>query len=317
MNAYDSLIIPMQKHIKSLDMNGLSGRMLRMPAPTKLKGNKKREILLIYGHHASIERVYGIAEAFNDFGAVTVPDYPGFGGMESFYKLGMKPTLDNMADYMAAFVKLRYKGKKITIIGMSLGFVIATRMLQRYPELVQKVDVLVSMVGFSHKYDFTFTKSRYNYYRYGASFFSNRLPAAFFYNVALHPAVIRTIYSRTHNAKNKFEHLSKEETRAAIDFEVDLWRSNDLRTHMDTSVTMLTLDNCQSQIVLPVNHISVVNDQYFDHDVVEQHLRVIFTDYVEHVAHTPNHAPSIVATKEEASPFIPSSLKKLLRKPVK
>src|SRR3982751_3045218 len=98
----------MTDYIRPLEMNGLTGRMLHMPAPK----NKKRDILLIYGHHSCLERMYGVAEDLNQYGAVTMPDLPGFGGMDSFYKIGMEPTLDNLADYLAAFIKLRYKGKK-------------------------------------------------------------------------------------------------------------------------------------------------------------------------------------------------------------
>lgn len=308
--AYDSLLIPMQKYIKPLNMNGLSGRMLRMPAG---KG-KRREILLVYGHHSSLERMYGIAEALNEYGAVTMPDLPGFGGMDSFYKIGMKPTLDNFADYLASFVKLKYRGKKVTLVGMSLGFVIITRMLQRYPELVRKVDVVISVVGFSHKYDLTFSKPRYTFYRVLSTVFSGRLSSKFFYNVCLHPALIRTAYSKTHNAKKKLADLTPEEEKAAIEFEVNLWRDNEVRTYMKTTTIMLTLDNCKKQVDLPVHHISVDNDQYFDHAVVEQHLRVIYNDFTEHVAVIPNHAPSILATKEEADPFIPKTIKKLLSK---
>ncbi len=306
--AYDSVLIPMQKDIKPLNMNGLNGRMLRMSAPK----NKKREILLVYGHHSSLERMYGIAEALNEYGAVTMPDLPGFGGMDSFYKIGMKPTLDNFADYLASFVKLKYRGKKVTIVGMSLGFVMITRMLQRYPELVRKVDLVVSVVGFSHKYDLTFSKPRYTFYRSFAKFFSGRLTSKFFYNVCLHPSVIRATYSKTHNAKKKLANLTPEEKKAAIEFEVMLWRDNEIRTYMETSHAMLTLDNCKKQVNLPVHHISVDNDQYFDHAIVEQHLRVIYNNFTEHVAVIPNHAPSILASKKEADPFVPKSIKKLL-----
>lgn len=306
----DSFVIPMQKHIKPLDMNGLSGRMLRMPPPK----NSKREILLVYGHHASLERMYGVAESLNEYGGVTMPDLPGFGGMESFSKIGMNPTLDNLADYLASFVKLKYRSKKVTIAGMSLGFVIVTRMLQRYPELVKKVDLLISIVGFSHKYDMTFSKPRTLFYLNGAKFFSRKLPASFFYNVFLHPVVIRTMYGKTHNAKKKMSNLTAQDKEAAIEFEVDLWRNNDVRTHMSTAVIMFTLDNCVKQIDLPVHHVSVDSDQYFDSNVVEQHMRVIFSDFTEHVAKLPSHAPSILASKEEAEPFIPKSIRKLLEK---
>lgn len=312
MTSQTDQLNAMQKYIKPLNMNGLNGRMLRMPAPK----NKKRQILLVYGHHASLERMYGVAEAFNEYGALTMPDLPGCGGMDSFYTIGMKPTLDNMADYMASFIKLRYRGKKITIIGMSLGFVIITRMLQRYPELQNKVDVLISIVGFTHKYDFTFTKTRHLLYRYSTAVFTRKLPALFFYNVALHPSVIRVAYSKTHNAKKKLANLSAEDKITSIEFEVKLWRNDDTRTYMSMAHAFLTLDNCRQLIDLPVHHISVDNDQYFDHSVVEQHMRVIFNDFTEHIAVVDKHAPSIVATKQDAEPFIPKSIKKLLRKAV-
>lgn len=306
----DHLVIPMQKHIKPLNMNGLNGRMLRMPAPKK----NNREILLIYGHHSSLERMYGVAEALNRYGAVTMPDLPGFGGMDSYSKIGVKPSLDAMADYLAAFMKLKYRNKRVTIVGMSLGFVIVTRMLQRYPELVKKVNLLVSFVGFSHRYDLTFSKTRKLLYMTGAKFFSNRITAGFFYNVALHPTLIRSVYGNTHNAKKKLAHLTELERKAAIEFEVDLWRSNDVRTYMIMTTTMLGLDNCDKQVNLPVHHISVEHDQYFDHTVVEQHMRVIFSDFTEHVAKLPTHAPSILASKEEADPLIPRSIKRILSK---
>lgn len=310
MNSIDAVLIPMQKNIKPLNMNDLNGRMLRLNAP---KG-KKRDILLVYGHHASIERVYGIAEALNEYGSVTVPDFPGLGGMDSFYKIGMKPSLDNFADYLASFIKLRYRNRKISIAGMSLGFVIVTRMLQRYPELSEQIDMLISIVGFTHRYDMKFTRPRYLFYRIGASFFSNKLPSAFFYNVFLHPSVLRAVYSKSHNARSKFENLDKDTLKSTMDFEVKLWRESDIRTYMNTALIMMLLDNCRIQIDLPVHHISVSSDQYFDHNVVEQHMRVIFNDFTEHVAVIANHAPSILASKDEAGPFIPESIKKLLAK---
>ena len=133
-----------------LNINGLHGRMLRVAPQNK----KRREILMVYGHHASIERMIGFVEELNKYGAVTVPDLPGFGGMESFYSIGEKPSLDNLADYLAAFIKLRYKRRRITIMAMSLGFLITTKMLQKYPEIAKRVDILVSVVGFAHRDDF-------------------------------------------------------------------------------------------------------------------------------------------------------------------
>jgi pimeloyl-ACP methyl ester carboxylesterase len=312
MTFKKSTLQSMQKNIKPLNMNGLNGRMLKLPANSKT-AKSKREILLIYGHHASIERMYGIAEVLSDFGTVTMPDLPGCGGMDSYYTIGVKPTIESMADYLASFIKLNYRNKKVSIAGMSLGFVIVTRMLQKYPELVRKVDILVSIVGFSHKYDFALKRSRLTYYKIGTTFFSLKLPSLFFYNVFLHPLVIKNAYSYSHNAKHKFKDLSKDEKKLALDFEVNLWRQDDIRTYMKMANEFLNLDNCKSQIDLPVHHISVSSDQYFDNSVVEQHMRIIYTDFTEHEAVIPNHAPSIIATKKEAEPFIPKSIEKLLR----
>lgn len=295
-------------HIRPLEINGLNGRMLYMPAPK----NKKRHILLIYGHHSSLERMYGIAEDLNQYGDVTMPDLPGFGGMDSFYKIGMKPTLDNLADYLAAFIKLRYKDKKITIIGMSFGFVIATRMLQKYPKLESKAELIVSAVGFCHRDDIIFTRPRFLFYRYSAAFFRHKLPAMFFRNVVLSPFVLRLVYSKTHNAKNKFKNLSESDKKRAMEFEVFLWRCNEVRTYMETTIAMLTLDNCTKRIDLPVQHISVEADRFFNNAFVEQHMRIIFTDFTEHKATMGNHAPSVIADKQAAQGLMPKALRAML-----
>lgn len=296
------------EHIKPLHINGLSGRMLVLPA----KKANMRDILLLYGHHSSLERMAGIAEDLHQYGTVTMPDFPGFGGMDSFYKIGYRPTLDNLADYLAAFIKLKYKNKKITIIGMSFGFVVATRMLQKYPRLVKNVDIIISVVGFCHKDDFSFSRRRYLFYKYLATFFGYKIPAIFFRNVVLHPSILRLAYSKTHNAKNKFKNLTATEAKKAMDFEIHLWRCNEVRTYMNTTVSMLTLDNCQVQVAAEVHHISVSADQYFNNAVVEQHMRIVFTDFIEHKAQMDNHAPSIIADKNAASGLIPDSVRKLL-----
>lgn len=296
-------------YIRPLNMNGLQGRMLHMPAPK----NKNREILFVYGHHSSLERWWGLVQNFNSYGSVTMPDLPGFGGMDSFYKIGEQPTLDNLADYLASFIKMRYKRRRFTIIGMSLGFVITTRMLQRYPDLAKKVDLCVSLAGFAHKDDFTFSQTRRLSYINAAKFFSLPVTSAFFRYVILNPVLLKTVYKHTHNAKNKFKGLVDEELREMLDVEVDLWHSNDVRTYMKTSVEFLSLDNCTKQVALPVHQIAVAGDRYFDNNMVEQHLRVIFSDYILLARlKLGNHAPSVVADAKSAAPFIPTKLRRLL-----
>jgi pimeloyl-ACP methyl ester carboxylesterase len=294
--------------IVPLNMNGLQGRMLQMPAPA----GKKREILLLYGHHSSLERWFGLAQVLNRYGAVTMPDFPGFGGMQSLYKIGQKPSIDALADYLAAFVKMRYKNRRVTIVGMSFGFVVATRMLQRFPDLVKKVDLLVSLVGFAHKDDFTFSKSRYWFYRLGTKFFALPVISNVFHGVFLHPVVLRAIYGKTHNAKKKFADLSPEQAQQMMDIEVWLWRNNDVRTYMYTTTEFLKFDNCKQKINLPIWHVGVKEDHFFDNHLVEQHLRVIFTEYHGMTINMTKHAPTVIAEAKDAAPFVPPKLRRIL-----
>lgn len=295
-------------YISPLEINGMMGRMLYMPAPE----GKKRNILFIYGHHSSIERCWGIMEELNRYGSVTMPDLPGFGGMDSLYKVGKKPTIDNLADYLASFVKLRFRRRRLTIVGFSFGFVVATRMLQRYPDLAKKVDVVISTVGFTHHNEFLFTRPRYLAYLNGARLFERRMPAAFFKHVCLNPWIIRTVYRHTHNAKSKFAGLSPEELRTMLAFEVHLWRCNEVRTYMKTTTEFLKLDNCQTRVDLPVWHISVDADRYFDNALIKEHLHVIFNKVTTAKAKLASHAPSIIADKETARGLIPYRIRNLL-----
>jgi pimeloyl-ACP methyl ester carboxylesterase len=289
-------------------MNGLQGRMLRMPAP---KG-KTREILLVYGMHASIERLFGVTEVLNKYGAVTVPDLPGMGGMEPFYKIGEKPSLDNLADYLAAFVKMRYKRRKVTIIAMSLGFSIVTRMLQRFPELSKRVELLVSVVGFVHHEEFIFSRRNFLFFRYGASFFSNKIPALFLKHLILRPRIIRATYQLVADNHVKMKDADDEERQKRINFEINLWKINDIRTYMDTAVSMLRLNLCEQLVELPVYHIAVAEDRYFDNHIVEQHLSVIYPKVTVIHAESKQHAPTVVADAKAASFIIPAKLRRLL-----
>jgi len=207
---------------------------------------------------------------------------------------------------------MRYKNRRLSIAGLSFGFVVVTRMLQRYPDLAKKVDMLVSVVGFAHKDDFTFTKSRYTMYSFATRFFSMRLPATFFRHVLLQPVLLRMAYHHSYNAKHKFKSLEGDQFKEVMDFEVHLWHANEVRTHMYTSYCFLNLDNCTKQVDLPLWHISVKNDRYFDNNVVEQHMRVIFNDFYEAPSRMNSHAPSIIADMKTAAPLFPAKLRKVL-----
>ncbi len=305
--------IPAQ-YIVPLNMNGLKGRMLRMPPPA----GTKREALAIYGHHSSLERLYSFAQVLNEDIGITMPDLPGFGGMDSLYTIGEKPDLDTMADYIASIVKLRYKkDQRFSLIGVSYGFIAITRMLERYPDIAARVDALISVVGFTHKEEFTFTRTRYRLYVMGASFFSHRMRAAFFKSVILHPTVLRTFYSRTHNAKHKFKNLNEEDKKFLTEFEIHLWRINDVRTNWATTVSFLKVNNCKGKVKLPVWHIHSTSDIYFNNELVEKNMRLIFSKVHSVVIPLDGHMPNVIAGKAETEVLIPRQIHSLLKKKLK
>jgi pimeloyl-ACP methyl ester carboxylesterase len=298
-------------YIVPLNMNGLQGRMLRMPAPV----GKNRELLIIYGHHALLERWWSLAQNYNGYGAVTMPDLPGFGGMDSFYKIHKKPTIDNYADYLASFVKLRYKHRRLTIIGISFGFVVVTRMLQRYPELTKKVDMVVSLVGFTRKDDFVFKPSARVFYLVASRAVATPPLSFAMRYIFLNPFAIKHLYRRLSRGRKRFTEIDVAEFEAYLDFDVYLWQTNDVRSHWFTTYEFLKLDNCRAHVDTPIWHVYAKHDYYFKNDVVEQHMRVIFSEYHQAaITQIENHTPNILADKKEMSVMLPLKLRRALSK---
>lgn len=244
---------------------------------------------------------------------ITMPDLPGFGGMDSLYKIGKPATIDNLADYIADFIRQNYANKKFIIVGMSLGFVIATRALQRHPDLTGSVQKIISLFGFAHHKDFILPPKRFRTFLWGSRTFSLPVLATAYKKIALSRFVLSRTYHKTPHAKEKFKHLSAEMQKENLEFEIGLWQNDDLRTYMKTGHEFLTLDNTKAKIDLPVYHISVAQDRYFDNASVMKHLKQIY-QRVELLAELQSgtHAPTQIATAEEAKELIPDQLLKVL-----
>ena len=298
-------------YILPLYMNGLSGRMLKAPSANK---NKKREILLVYGHHALLERWWGLVENLNQYGNVTVPDLPGFGGMQSFKRIGISPSVDAYADYLATFVHLRYKRKRVTIIAVSYGFVVVTRMLQRYPEIAKKVDLLASIVGFMHQDDIVFNKYNQKIYKFIARVFAVRPVAFYIRYFMLNKFILKHLYAKFPNSRRRMLEVTPDEFDESMDFEVKLWQANDVRTHWLTTSELLGLDNTGQHVSLPVIHVVSEHDHYLNNVAVEQHMRQVFSDYTQFKARSRAHVPSVIAGKQAMAVLLPAGLRRLLNK---
>jgi hypothetical protein len=97
--------------------------------------------------------------------------------------------------------------------------------------------------------------------------------------------------------------------------EVGLWRNNDPRTYMATGNMMFTLSlPGKGHIDLPIYHGGVVNDHYFNNLRVEQHMRMIYSDFIYAKIKTPTHAYSTIGTAKDAAPFVPKEFIRVMNK---
>lgn len=65
---------------------------------------------------------------------------------------------------------------------------------------------------------------------------------------------------------------------------------------------------------LPVWHVGVKLDNYFNADTVEQHMRVVFSDFIYVKAPFDRHMPNVIAGKKETSSLIPRKIRTELNK---
>jgi pimeloyl-ACP methyl ester carboxylesterase len=229
--------------------------------------------------------------------------------MQSLYRINQKPTLDNLADYLAAFIRLRFNRKRVSIVGMSFGFTIITRMLERYPDIAKKVDITVSLIGFSHYSDFKFNSKQLVLYKNSARVCSWRLPAWLLQQTVFRPWLMRRLYYMGRSTQQKFRDLELNTFQETVETEMALWQVSDVRTHMATTVAMLTLDNCRSTVDLPLWHVSVPGDRYFDKHRVEQHLQVIFSDVECLEARFASHPNGLTSEAKNLHALIPAKLR--------
>ena len=300
-----------EDEVHPIEVFGLKGRALEIES----KGTGKTPILFVYGVHTLLERVYTVSQVLAEFGPVTAPDLPGFGGMMSLEHVKERPSINNLADYLAAFIEQRFpdENQQVIMVGFSLGFVLLTRMLQRHPHLTKRVRVLVSLAGFVSAQDLKFNRPTRFLLRSFARVFRRRPWNVAFRYIYLQPPVLTPIYAVQAKRHPKFKDLSRPERAKMIKFEVYLWQSNDVRTYFWMLYQISNLDLTRTKVKLPVHQISIKHDQYFKNKIVRQNMRKIFEEVTVHYAELPNHAPTIIEDVEGAAQILPETMREVLR----
>ena len=290
--------------IVPLNMNNLRGRMFIAP---KTSQKSKTNFLIVYGQKSTLEKWSSLANELRQYGNVIMPDLPGFGGMESFYKIKEAPTLDNFADYLASFIKLKFRSKPFVIVGLSFGFVVATRMLQKYPELSNKVIIIINISGFINKYDLKISKLKRVELLTYTKIFSYSFSSNFYRAIAYDKRIFLKIKN---NSRNEDKELLKQNKMV-----LKLLKKNDTRTHMYTLNQLFKLDNTHKKIELPVWSLIGNYDEYLKQENVKKNLESVYLKYHEIKLKSSGHSLNYSNLNEEdITNLIPYKLKVLLNR---
>ncbi len=268
----------------------------------RVRSKRSKEILFVGDLFSDLEYWSGFVRALSDFGNVTMPDLPGMGGMDSFYKIGKTPSIDNYADYLASFFKLKYSRRQVIVIGAGFGFVIVTRMLERYPAIKDRVKMLISLGGFADSDDYTLSNIGLGAFSVGARLFSKRLPATLLKTIGQNRSFLNWFYSRELNKGLSSDKLKQTENR------ISRLAGVNLRSLAAISYDLSHFSNCDRHIDLPLWHVPVPS-KYLDMNRVEQHMCVIFSGfYPIPITDNFNRYP-LKKNKRSASYYLPKALK--------
>jgi pimeloyl-ACP methyl ester carboxylesterase len=292
--------------VRPISVQGLNGRMLLHPDRNK----SQRTIVFIYGIHGSLERFYGVIHYLARFGRVAVPDLPGMGGMESFYRTNRVPTLDAYGDYLADFIAQELPEGRLALVGLSFGFVVITRMLVRHPELSSRVDLVISTMGLADGRDINLkglTRLVAN-----TLFWIARTPplGQIFQYIVTRPWVLRLTYTGQ-NPKMKVIKLA--DRPSFIAFEAYLWKCNDMRTYGQAMTELFALRQPGAHVALTVHHIATQKDHWLDVAAAEKHIGAIYDSLVLHPSNLTNHGGTAYADEDEAREIIPETVTNLLQ----
>lgn len=302
-----------EEEIENINLGGLNGRLLKLEPRTDLS----TDMLLVYGVHSSLERMYSTAQFHSNYGRVWMPDMPGFGGMDSFYNIGLEPTIDNYADYLYTFLKAyKLDNKKIRLFAMSFGFLSLTRMLQKHPEIAENTEFVISFVGFGRTTDFSINTFDKPYTTPALRFASTKTGSALISTLVFNRFSLRILFSifRLVNPNPKYRHESKEKQDEAVEMELDLWTSNDARTKFYTYRVLSDFDLTENSEKLNLNlyDMTTPTDQYFDSKAVSKTLSKLYEKSSSYTANIKLHAPSVIGDEIAVSKVYPDSIKKFL-----
>ncbi len=299
------------ERIAPYEFRSLKGRIIKLEPK---KPELKRVFLVIYGQHASIERSLPLVEALSNFGTVYLADNPGFGGMQSAYKAGSKPSLDFYADHLKnVYDNYLPQDKKVTLFAISFGLEMANAFLDKYPQYIGRTEDVLSFVGLASKRNLRISwrlRALLWFVCIGAQTFIGSLV----YRLIMSDIFVRPFYILTMSRNPKFADVPENQKRLIAKEQAWLWRANDIRTHAKTAWDFLFFtDQTNLRIAASVTHVGVPRDHLLDNTSVIEDLKKIYKEVVHYELDLPAHAPISFETESAVLDLIPDKLEKHLK----
>lgn len=301
------LLFSTAEYYKPYTYKNLHGRYMHLPAKNK---DAKRTFVLLYGQHATLERIEPVASALTEFGDVYAVDNPGFGGMEPSFLINEYPSLSFYAGHLNYFIN-RYVpvDRKVTPLGISFGFQIIVQALHDYPELQYKTEEVVSFVGFVQPKNFHIPLSYYVTLVFFVGNLSKSWIGSKVVAACMKEWIVLNIYRVTRPIQIKLKTLPKAEAKRYSIEQAWLWRINDVRTHGATAIDFIKKNDLTS-IRLHTNaiHVGIPKDHLVDNAMVVKELNIIFKSLTSYDLQLDNHAPLDLDSREKLLDILPQGL---------
>ncbi|MCW1908532.1 MAG: alpha/beta hydrolase [Candidatus Saccharibacteria bacterium] len=275
----------------------------------------KRVFVIVYGQHASLERLEPLVTIFRTYGDVYVVDNPGFGGMDPAYSIGKYPDLHFQAGHVHNFIdNYLPKDKQLTIIGISYGFQIVTQLLEDFPDLQTRTEDVVNMVGCLSYRDLDMPLSYKIPLIYLLAFPGRTWLGSNIFKLVARRRVIIAVYMLTKPIQVKLRGVSRQQAIAYASEQASLWIDNDPRTH-GAAAWDFVARNDVSQLKLDVDaiHLSVPGDHIINSQRVKKGMEAVFNKVSSFDIALDNHAP-LDLDADDIEAIIPEGLARILKK---
>ena len=184
-------------------------------------------------------------------------------------------------------------------------------MLQKYPEIAKKVDVVFNVSSFAHHDDLKVTGFKKFRLRFYTKFFTYNLPSTIYRGILLRPHLYNRLSKRMRDIQQKSNYDPKEfKTKYNLDLKIR--KKMSVKTQMFTLNELLHLDNCQHVIDLPLWCVNGLHEGHLFLDNVDQHLKIIYKSV--HKVKLKKHPVDLFMSysSEEIDQMMPARLKKVL-----